>query len=446
MEIELCAVSGYEEVTKNMTAVRIDNEVVIIDMGVDVSVLAQQESEEGNIRMLSTQQLIDIGAVPDDNKISDWKNKVKAIVLGHCHLDHIAAVQFLAAKYKAPIIGSPYTIEVLKETLRDDNVPLPNRMIKIKMDTKMKISNNITVELISVTHSTLQCAIVALHTSEGVLLYGNDFKLDENPLIGPKTNYKRLKEIGDSGKVLSLVLESMYAHKPGHTPSEIEAKEKLYNVLFNEDNKGKAIFVTMFSSHIVRIKTALEFGKKMRRKVAILGRSMAKYIEAAERCRLVHISGKAHICKYGSHRKNMLKEIDNNRNKFLVVCTGGQGEPGSILDKIVNKQLPFTFKDGDHVVFSCSVIPQPVNIANRERLEKILLANKVKIFSNIHASGHAYSEDLKDFVNMVKPKHVIPSQGEEVQLLAAAEIYRKMGYELGKNIHLMKNGERLKLL
>ena len=119
MDIEICAVSGYEEVGKNMTAVRINDEVIILDMGIDVSILAQQESEEGNIRVLSTQQLIDLGAVPDDNKISEWKSKVKAIVLGHCHLDHISSVQFLAAKYKCQIIGSPYTIEVLRESLHD---------------------------------------------------------------------------------------------------------------------------------------------------------------------------------------------------------------------------------------------------------------------------------------------------------------------------------------
>ena len=386
MEIEICAVSGYEQVTKNMTAIRINDEVIILDMGIDISVLAQQESEEGNIRILSTQQLINIGAVPDDNKISDWKNKVKAIILGHCHLDHISSVPFLAAKYKAPIIGTPYTIEVLKETLRDDQVPLPNKFIKMNLDTKRKISDNITVELIRVTHSTLQCAIIAVHTKEGILLYGNDFKFDENPVFGPKTNYKRLKELGEGGKVISLVIESMYANRPGHTPDEGKAKDLLKEVILDEDHKGKAIFITMFSSHITRIKTAIEIGEKLKRKVAILGRSMAKYIEAAERTGLVHISKNVHMCKYGSHRRKMLKQIDIERDKYIVICTGGQGEPGSILDEIVNNQLPFTFKDGDRVIFSCSTIPQPINIANRERLEKILEAEKVKIYRNVHVS------------------------------------------------------------
>ncbi len=445
MEIEICAVSGYEEVGKNMTAVRVDDEVVILDMGIDVSVLAQQESEEGNIRVLSTQQLIDIGAVPNDNKISDWKNKVKAIVLGHCHLDHISSVQFLAAKYKAPIIGSHYTIEVLKETLRDDDIMLPNKFIKMNLDTKMKISENITVELITVTHSTLQCAIVALHTSEGIIVYGNDFKFDENPTMGHKTNYKRLKELGSSGDVLCLITESMYANREGHSPSESEAKEMLRKVLLEDDHTGKAIFITMFSSHIPRIKSTIELCRKLRRKIVVVGRSMAKYIEAARKTRLFNVPGKIHVCKYGNHRRFMLKEVDSRRDKYAVICTGGQGEPGSILDKIINKQLPFTFREGDRVMFSCSVIPTPVNKANRERLEKLLELNKVKIYRDLHSSGHGFSEDIKDFIKMVKPKHFIPSQGEEIQLNAALKLAESLDYKLGYNLHLLKNGERLRL-
>lgn len=445
MEIELCAVSGYTEVGKNMTAVRIDDEVVIVDMGIDIGSLATQELENG-VKVLSTDQLIDIGAVPDDRKIADWKHKVKAIVLGHCHLDHIASVRYLAAKYKAPIIGSPYTIEVLKVLLKDDEIRLPNRLVKMELDNKMKISNNIELELVTVTHSTLQCAVVVLHTKEGMIVYGNDFKFDDEPVFGPKTNYRRLKEIGDSGNVIALVMESMYANKQGHTPGESKAKQLLNDTILEKNHKGRAIFVTMFSSHITRIKSAIEIGEKLKRKVVILGRSMMKYIHAAENIGLVKFSSRAEICGYGSHRKRMLRDINNARDKFFVICTGGQGEPGSILDKILNKQLPFTFKDHDWVIFSCSTIPQPVNIANRERLEKILITNNVEIFKDLHVSGHAYAEDLKNMIKLIKPKHVIPSQGEKEKLITLAGYAEEMGYELNKTVHLMQNGERLKVL
>src|SRR3989344_2389262 len=446
MEIELCAVGGYEQVGKNMTAIRVDDEVVLIDMGVEMSAIAKYESEEGESRLLSTQQLIDLGAVPDDTKIHDWKNKVKAIVLGHCHLHHIASVRCLAAKYRAPIIGSPYTIEVLKESLIDDDISLPNKFVKMDIDTKMKISDKITIELISVTRSTLQCAIVAVHTPSGIMVYGNDFKFDEHPTVGNKTNYKRLKELGKSGEVISLVVECMYADRPGHTPSESDAKDMLKRVLLEEINKDKAVFVTMFSSHIARIKSTVELSERLKRKVVMLGRSMAKYTHAADKLKLIDYGKKVDMVKYGSHRRKKLSEINDHRDKYLIICTGGQGEPGSILDKIVNKELPFKFEDGDNVIFSCSTIPQPINKANRERLEKLLAANKVTIFKDIHVSGHGFSEDLREFIRMVKPKNLIPSQGEKEKIAALAKIGEEEGLELNKTIHLMKDGQRLRLV
>ena len=443
MEIELCAVSGYTQVTRNMSAIRVDDEVIIIDMGMDIGMMALHETEEGNGKLLSTEQLISIGAVPDDKKIEDWKSKVKAIVLGHCHLDHIAAVRYLASKYKCPIIGTPYTIEVLKATLRDDEIRLPNRFIKIDPDSKMKLSENIILEFVTITHSTLQCSIVVLHTEIGDIVYGNDFKFDANPVLGKTTNFLRLKEIGNSGKVIALIVESMYAHRPGHTPDELKAKDMLIDTIVNEADKEKAIFVTMFSSHIARIKSAIEAGEKIKRKVMVLGRSMAKYIRAGENAGLIKFSKSIEIGEYGSQRKRLLKELNESREKFLVVCTGGQGEPGSILDKIVNKQLPFIFKEGDLVIFSCSVIPQPINRANRERLEKILDVNRVKIYRDIHSSGHASAEDLRDIIKLLKPKHLIPSQGESFQLDALVKISEEEGYKLNKNVHLLKDGERL---
>src|SRR3989338_3231794 len=147
MEIEICAVSGYSEVGKNMTAVKAGNEVVIIDMGVSIQDLIEYEREkEGNsAKTLDVDDLIRIKAIPDDRKIEDWAPLVKAIVLGHAHYDHIAAVAFLAEKYKCQIIGSSFTIEVLKSILRDDDIKIPNKFIIARLNEKIKISENITI-------------------------------------------------------------------------------------------------------------------------------------------------------------------------------------------------------------------------------------------------------------------------------------------------------------
>ncbi len=445
MEVEICTVGGYNEVGKNMTAIRVDDEVILCDMGIFLPPLVDLQLEDQEKKGFSSPQLVKIGAIPDDSVLEDWKNKVKAIVLGHAHLDHIGAVQYLAAKYRAPIIGSPYSLQVLKAILEDDHIILPNKIIPTPLDKKIKLTENIDLELISITHSTLQCSIVALHTKKGVLLYATDFKLDNQPVIGNKPNYKRLRELGESGKVLLCICECLYAPKEIKTPSESVAREMLKDVLLGVDNKDKAIFVTTFASHLPRIRSILDFGKRLNRKVIILGRSMNRYIKAAEKLNLIHYSKEARIIPYKQEVAKMLLEIDKHREKYLVLCTGNQAEPGSILDKIVNGKLQFTFHEEDHVIFSCKTIPAAVNIANREALENKFKKMKVRLFTDIHVSGHSGREDLRDFISMIKPEHLIPCHGEASMEGAFNDLAVEMNYKTGKTIHIMHNGQKLKL-
>ena len=117
----------------------------------------------------------------------------------------------------------------------------------------------------------------------------------------------------------------------------------------------------------------------------------------------------------------------------------------SVLDKIVTKQLPFTFNEGDIIVFACRTIPVPMNIANREQLESTLKANKVRIFTNVHSSGHASKEDIRDLINITKPKHLIPSQGEPAMETSVAKMAETENYVMGKTLHLLSDGQRIRL-
>jgi len=440
MEIEVRPIGGYNEVGKNMTAIRVDDEVVICDMGIYLPAIIDYEGED--YHSLSSDQLINLGAIPDDSIISEWKKKVKAIVLGHCHLDHIAAIPYLAAKYRAPIISSPFTIEVVKSILRDEEVKLPNKLKPLSLNSSIKISKNITIELINITHSTLQAAMIAIHTPRGVILYACDFKFDSTPTLGPKPNLKRLRELGKKG-VICLISESLYSTKDMKTPSEKVARELLKEVMLGVDNKGKAIFVTTFASHLARIKSAVEFTKRLNRKPLFLGRSMDKYIKAAENLKLVNFSKEGKVSGFRKQSERLLKQVERNRDKYVVICTGSQGEPGSILDKIVKGDLDFRFKDGDQVIFSCRTIPTEINQANRKALEDLLKSKKVRIFKDIHVSGHSSREDLRDFIKMVKPKNIIPAHGEPRMTSALAELAEEEGYKTGENVFIMRNGQRI---
>ncbi|HJO01933.1 MAG TPA: RNase J family beta-CASP ribonuclease [Candidatus Woesearchaeota archaeon] len=441
--IEIYAVGGYNEVGKNCTAINVDGEVLIIDLGIHLENYIRLTEDEDLVK-INADKLMDVGAVPNISVLDNVKRNVKAIVVGHAHLDHVGAVPYVANKFNAPVICSPYTAEVLKNILKDDKIRINNDIKTLNLNSFYKISENIKIEFIHITHSVPQAALIAIHTDYGIILYANDFKFDLYPVLGKKPNFKRLEELGKEG-IIASVVESTYASDARKMPSESVAREMLKDVLLGTDNKDNLIIVTTFSSHIARLKSIIEFGQKLNRKIIFLGRSLAKYVKAAENIGIVDFSKDVEIVKYGRQIERMLKKVDKDREKYLLIVTGHQGEPKSVLYKIAKGEFEFDLYPEDSVVFSCRTIPTPTNIENRDALENELKQTGVRIFKDIHQSGHAAREDLRDFINLVKPKNIIPAHGTKEMRDALAELCTEMGYKTGKNIFLIKDGQKIEL-
>lgn len=440
--MKIHTIGGYNEVGKNMTAIEIGNEAVILDMGIHLESYIRYTEDE-DIENLSTEELRRVGAIPDDSVIEDIRDKIKAIIPTHAHLDHVGAILYLSNKYNAPIICTPFTAEVIKSIIKDEKINLRNQIKVLNINSTYRLSNNIKIEFINITHSIPQVVMVALHTKDGTLVYANDFKFDNHPIIGKKPNYERLRKLGKRG-VKCLIVDSTRASEPVKTPSETVAKELLRDVLLGVDSRGKAVIITTFSSHLARLKSIIEFGHKMGRKVVLLGRSLAKYVEAGENIGIIKFSGQAEIVRYGKQIKRKLRQIEKEGpEKYLLVVTGHQGEPKSTLSKMAKKELKFKFRPEDHVIFSCTIIPSEINIINRKNLEEDLNNLRVRVFRDIHVSGHAAREDLRDLINMLNPQHIIPAHGNTDMKMSLANLAVEKGYKIEKNIHILKNGENL---
>jgi len=248
--------------------------------------------------------------------------------------------------------------------------------------------------------------------------------------------------LGDEGVKL-LIMNCLYAPEKKKCPSESVARQMLKDIMLGTNSRGKAMFVTTFSSHIARLKSIIELGKKLNRKIVFLGRSLDKYISAAEKISLVNFSQDIIQEKYTDKVIKRLRQIQKSgKDRYLVVCTGHQGEPRAILSKIARGELPFTFGDGDMVIFSCAVIPVEVNIKNREKLEAALSKDNVRIFKDVHVSGHGHLEDHRELLEMVKPENIIPVHAGPEKAEIIKELAAKMGY---KNTFVMEDGKRIKL-
>src|SRR3989344_454662 len=443
--LKIHAVGGFSEVGKNMTAVESGEDVTICDAGLFIPALVGVSERE---KVPTEHGMRAIGALPDDHYLDEKKlrDKARSMAISHAHLDHVGAVQYIAHRYKAGIYGTPYTTEVLKNLLPQRGLSVENKINTIKPNgiAHIKGKKNYEVEFINMTHSTLQCALVAVHTPDGTVLYANDYKLDDTPVLGDKPNYKRLKEISKQG-VKALVVNCLYAHSEKKTPSEQVARDMVRDTLHSlEDNKSGMI-VTTFASHIARLKSIVDFGQKLNRKIVFVGRSMAKYVSAGESIGQVPFKKNIILATYKKQVDKMLRQAEADRSKYLIVCTGHQGEKGSVLDRIARNQLPYKIRSGDNVIFCSKTIPAPETIASKAELLIKLNDSNPNIYDNIHVSGHGAREDLMELIKLTNPENVIPSHGDHAKTIPGMHVAEEMGYKKGYNVHLLSNKESIKI-
>jgi len=441
MKVEVRAVGGYNEIGANMTAIGIDDEWLILDMGVHVDkMLAFQKDQEEPVEW-NRELLEKIDALPRIEYLEDIKDKVKAIIITHGHLDHIGAVIHLAYEFNAPIIGPPYAIELIESFERDAKILLPNEKKKINLNSTIKISDKIEVEFIYATHSIPHSAHIAIHTPKGIIFFSGDYKFDNFPVIGQRYNLKRLKEIGKEGVILAFI-ESTRADEDKRSYSEIIAREMLRDVLF-EEHEG-LIVMTTFSSHIARLKSMVELSLELDRGVYMMGRSLVKNIDVAEKLNIYKFRDKAKVLSFNDQIVKALRKISENRDKYALIVTGNQGEPGSVLWRMAFEKVGFTFDKKDTVIFSCFTIPNPINQAFRNLIEEKIKSFGTRIIKDVHVSGHAMRDDQYRMIKLLKPQILIPNHGDFIKRGALADLaMQEFGYTLGKDLYLLQNGQRI---
>ncbi|MFA4935518.1 MAG: RNase J family beta-CASP ribonuclease [Candidatus Methanoperedens sp.] len=443
-EIGIIAVGGYNEMGRNMTGIRIDNDIIVLDMGLQLDRV--QIHEDVEIDKMHSMDLIKMGAIPDDTVMKEVSGSVKAIVCTHGHLDHIGAIPKLAHRYKAPIIATPYTAELVRHEISEEKkFKVNNEVIPLKIGGRYNLTPDIQIEFIRIQHSIVDSAFAAIHTPDGVVLYASDFKLDRTPTLGDAPDFQRLRKLGKEG-VKAMITESTNSGFSGKTPSERIAKDLVRDVLLGTEETESGILITTFSSHVARIKAIIEAAEEMDRIPVLLGRSMERYLSIAHKMGYIKFPNNLEIHGNRNSVEKALKRISQDgKKKYLPIITGHQGEPESILTRIANGETQFRIDPGDKVIFSANTIPSPMTMANRHALEIKLKMAGARIYENVHVSGHASKEDHWELLRMIAPEQVIPSHGFMTMHANYVEMAEEAGYVFGDTVHIMRNGEEMVL-
>jgi ribonuclease J len=446
MEVEIATIGGYEEVGRQCTAVRAGQDVVIFDMGLNLSKVLIHDNVE--TEQMHSLDLIDMGAIPDDRVMSEIEGDVQAIVPTHGHLDHIGAISKLAHRYDAPVVGAPFTIELVKQQIQGESkFQVDNDLIKMEAGETMQIGDETEMEFVNVTHSIIDAINPVLHTPEGAVVYGLDKRMDHTPVIGDPIDMDRFREISREGEgVLAYIEDCTNAGRKGRTPSERVAREHLRDVMDSVKDYDGGIVATTFSSHIARVKSLVEFAEEIGREPVLLGRSMEKYSGTAERLGFVDFPDD--LGMYG-HRKSVdrtFKRImKEGKENYLPIVTGHQGEPRAMLTRMGRGETPYDIEEGDKVIFSARVIPEPTNEGQRYQSEQLLRMQGAHIYDEIHVSGHLREEGHYQMLEALQPENIIPGHQNLENLAKYVNTCTSEGYTLGEDIHLSSNGNVIQL-
>ncbi len=415
-ELVFVPLGGAGEIGMNLNLYGIDGKWVMVDCGITFA----DETQPG----------IDV-ILPDPGFIVERREDLVALVLTHAHEDHLGAVPYLWPRLRCPVYATPFTAAILTRKLDEAGLTAEVPLHVVPLGTTLDL-DPFTMTYVSVTHSIPEGNALAIRTRAGVVFHTGDWKLDPEPLIGPTTDASSIEALGDDG-VLAMICDSTNVFRDGESGSEAAVRASLMEIV---GECTRRVCITCFASNVARVETAAAVARAHGRRLAPVGRSMWRTIEAAR-----EVGYLADITVPVSEREARALEPD----EVLYLCTGCQGEPRGAMSRIVTGDHPtVTFGPGDTAIFSAKIIPG--NERPIARLHDRLAEAGVEVIDEkdrfVHVSGHPARAELERMYRWVRPSIGVPVHGESRHLNEHARLARSLGVP---ETVVVENGSVLRL-
>lgn len=422
--IRIIPLGGVEEIGKNMTAIEIGDDIIVIDAGMFFS----NEDTPG----------IDY-VIPNTRYLEERKDRIRAVFITHGHLDHIGGVPLVMARIGNPPIYSRNLSILLMKKRQAEFPHLPPLDTKVVEKNETIMAGNIRVRFFGVTHTIPDSMGILIETPHGLIVTPGDYKLDQIDGIVTKEEEKEYS-IFDKEKTLLLMTDSTNVENEGFALPEIKVHQGLENLIRN--NKNSRMIIAAFASHITRLMKIVEIAESLGKKIVFEGRSMKTNMEVAIEAGMI-------TPKKGTIIP--IEEIDQYPpDKVIILMTGAQGEEFAALNRAANKtHKKFSLQKGDTIILSASIVPG--NERSVAKLKDGLARQGVNIITfrtagedYVHATGHGNREDIRWLHRKVKEKFFIPIHGHHYML----QSHKRLAIEAGikeENIIVPDNGSIIEI-
>ena len=418
-KIKVIPFGGVRENGKNMYAVEINEQIFILDCG-----LKYPENELMGIDVV----------IPDWSYLKDHASQIAGVFLTQGHADSIGALPYFLMDFRVPVFGSKLTIELAKLAVKNNKqVKKFNDFHVVDPNTEIDF-DDVTVTFFSTTHTIPQTLGVVLHTDEGNIVYTGDFKFDQTASNDYKTDLSQLAKIGDEG-VLLLMSDSAGAAITGASTREKDIAEYIRDTFENYDGR---IVVGSVASNIMRVQQILDAAAATNRKVVLSGRDLEQIIGTAMNLGKIKVPEGILIS---------MKEANKlSPEEVVILVTGRMGEPLKALNAIANGD-DSEIKLGEHDLVFVTTTPSYAMETMEQKVTDALYragADVKFIAQDLNPSGHANQNDEQLMLNFMKPKYLMPIQGEYRLLDQHAILAEEVGIPR-ENVFIMSKGDVLTL-
>ncbi len=420
-KFKITPIGGLGEIGKNMTLFERDGHGFLIDCGI----------------MFPANDMHGVDYIIPDYRWLEERDDIQlhGVAFTHGHEDHIGAVQHVMRSFPGiPLYATPLTSGLLQVKLKNARLLKSAKIHTFQAGDVIKIGP-FTLHSFHVCHSIPDCVGYGIETPYGMIVHTGDYKFDNTPVHGRKTDYAKLAGFAQRGVVL-LMADSTNADKSGWTESEAVIGGALDKVF--RGAKGR-IMVATFASLVSRVQQVVNAARNHKRKVCITGYTMSEYAKIARKLGYLDVDD------------DMLVSIGQAKalppHKVVFMVTGSQGEPSAVLGKLASgRHRQLDVRKDDTIILSSHPIPGNEEMVYRT-INRLIERGADVIYDAIeavHVSGHACQEEMRLMLNLTQPRHLMPVHGEVRHLHLHAKLAADNGVP-ADNIIRVENGTTVEL-